>query len=255
MATTAGAVSRIAIGRTTASVSSAVATGGATTPYTYQWYRGSSSGFTPGTGNIISGATSLLLADTGLTAGTQYYYKMVASDSTTPTPVSSTSSALAVATIAAEVGPNQFSQTVVLGMPDALVNQNTLSVQIDASETGELVAGQAVKIYDRAGGVPKVVACSANSDQVDGFINYSIKDAILVAGDACEISRDENVLYLQATAPIARGAEVQLDVLTPGGVTAVVGSSGARKVGQALDKASGGELIRVQLKLLGADVA
>lgn len=254
MATTAGALSRVALGSTSVSVLSAVATGGST-PYTYQWYRGSSSGFTPGTGNIVSGATSLSLVDTGLSPSTQYYYKVISTDATTPTPVSATSSALAVATLAAEQSPNQFIESVVLGMPDMHLNMNTIPVQIDASEAGAIVAGQAVKIYDSAGGVPKVVACSANSDQVDGFVNFNIKDRSLVAGDACEISRDLNVMYLQATGPIARGAEVQLDVLTPGGVAAVVGSSGARIVGQALDKASGGELIRVQLKVQGASVA
>lgn len=48
--------------------------------YTYQWYRSTSSGFTPGAGNILSGKTSLTLADSGLTPGTAYYYVLAYTD-------------------------------------------------------------------------------------------------------------------------------------------------------------------------------
>ena len=39
----------------------------------YQWYKDSSSGFTPGSGNLISGATSPTLVVTETSAGTEYY--------------------------------------------------------------------------------------------------------------------------------------------------------------------------------------
>lgn len=64
---------------TTANVAVTAATGGIPT-YTYQWYRSTSSGFTPGSGNIVSGATSITLNDTGLTPGADYYYKVIATD-------------------------------------------------------------------------------------------------------------------------------------------------------------------------------
>lgn len=63
-------------GRTdiTASLTGTAASGG-TAPYTYQWYRSTTNGFTPGGGNIISGATSQnLSSDTGLSPSTTYYY-------------------------------------------------------------------------------------------------------------------------------------------------------------------------------------
>lgn len=41
---------------------------------TYQWYRSTTQGFTPGGGNILSGKTSRTLTDTGLTSNTVYYY-------------------------------------------------------------------------------------------------------------------------------------------------------------------------------------
>ncbi len=71
---------------TTVNLTTAVATGG-TSPYTYQWYRSLSSGFTPGAGNIISGATSTTLADTPPSTG-PWYYKVVATDAASATNVS-----------------------------------------------------------------------------------------------------------------------------------------------------------------------
>lgn len=244
MAVTAGALSQVSVGPTTASLSSAVATAG-TAPYTYQWYRSTTSGFTPGGGNIIAGATALTLNDTGLIPNTQYFYKVVATDAV---PATSTSTQLAVATSAPVISPNSFSQSPFLGMIDMRFDYDTVSVQIDASQATALYPGQAVKMVDSADGVPKVVACSANSDEVFGFINFDIKSVTFPAGAACEISMAGNFIYLYATGAIARGAQVQLDVSTVGGVATKVGSSGADYVGWAYDKAAAaGALIRVKL--------
>lgn len=245
MAVTAGALSKVSSGETVASLSSAAATAG-TGPYTYQWYRSTTSGFTPGVGNIISGATSLSLSDSGLSPATQYYYKVVATD-TGAGNATSTSAQLAVATTAASMSPNQFVQAPFLGMLDLRFNAQTMAAEIDSSEAGEIVAGQAVKIVDSAGGIPKVIKCAADSDEVFGFVNYDIKSKKYVALDKCEISQAGNVMYLQATGAIARGARVTLDVTSIGGVAELVGSSGDRIVGFALDKASGGQLLRVKL--------
>ncbi len=68
-----GVISLVAKTNTTISLSATDATGG-TQVYTYQWYRSTSSGFTPGGGNILTGKTALTLADTGLLANTTYYY-------------------------------------------------------------------------------------------------------------------------------------------------------------------------------------
>lgn len=246
MPITAGAISLVSKGQTIASLSATVATGG-TAPYTYQWYRSVTTGFSPGGGNIISGATLTTLSDSGLIPNTTYYYKVIATDSA-GSPASVTYSQLAVATDLPSPVPNQFTIAPFLGMTDMRMNTNTVAVQIDASEAGTSYAGQAVKIYDSAGGVPKVVKCSANSDDVFGFINFDIKSKSYVAGDKCEISQSGNVIYLYATAAIARGAQVQLDISTPGGVAPKTGSSGADLVGYAFDKATvAGDLIRVRL--------
>ena len=143
---------------------------------------------------------------------------------------------------------NQFSQSVIKGMLDLRFNNGTISCQIDQSEAGELVAGQAVKVVDSAGGVPKVVACSADSDEVYGFLNYDQKSKKFVKGDAVEISQNANVMYLQATEAIARGAQVCLDVSVAGGVSGL--EDGSTVVGWAFDKAvQSGDLFRVHLQV------
>lgn len=244
MAVTAGALSKVLIGRTTAQLLSAAATAG-TAPYTYQWYRSQTSGFSPGPSNIITGATSLSLTDSGLTPGATYYYKVIATDAV---PATSTSAELLVTMAAALPDMNQFAQSQVIGALELKQDWETLSAQVDASEAGQLTAGQAVKIVDSAGpGVPKVVACSADTDQVFGFINRTFKDAKFVAGSLVEISQAGNVMVLQATGAISAGAQVCLDVTYVGGVQAATGSSAKRIVGYAIDKAVGAQLIRVKL--------
>lgn len=246
MTVTAGALTQLAVTDTTASLSSAAATAG-TGPYTYQWYRSTTSGFTPGGGNIIAGATALTLDDTGLIPNTQYYYKVVATD-TGASNATSTSAQLAVATAAPSMSPNSFAQSPYLGMIDLRFPYNSVSVQIDASQATALYAGSAVKMVDSADGVPKVVGCSAESDEVLGFINFDIKTVQFLAGAPAEISMAGNVMFLYATAAISRGAQVQLDLSTNGGVKTAA-DSGDCIVGWAYDKATAaGQLIRVFLK-------
>lgn len=247
MSITAGVISLVSVTATTASLSATAASGG-TAPYSYQWYRSVTSGFTPGGGNIISGATSLSLSDSGLIPGTQYYYKLVAIDSA-GSPATVEYAQLGVATLATTLNPNQFAQVPYPGMIDLRFPYNTVSVQIDASQVGSLYAGAAVKIVDSADGVPKVLGCSANSDECLGFINFDIKTIAFVAYSMCEISMSGNVIYLYATSAIARGVQVSLDISTNGGVRAAAGHTGDKIVGWAYDKASAaGALIRVFLK-------
>lgn len=244
MSLAAGALTKVAVSSTTASVSSAVATGG-TTPYSYQWYRDISSGFSPGGGNIIAGATALTLNDSGLTPGTQYYYKVVVTDSA-GTPATANSAALNVATSQPTLGQNQFQQAPFLGMIDMRFDYDTVSAQIDASQVGTLYAGMPVKIVDSAGGVPKVIGIAADSDEVFGYINFDIKTQVYNPGDMCELSQAGNVMYLYATGAISRGVQVFADITTNGGVSA--GSTGNNLVGWAFDKAvAAGQLFRVKL--------
>ncbi len=249
MATTAGALSQVSVTDRVAKLLSAEATGG-TAPYTYQWYRSTITGFSPGGGNIITGATSLSLTDTGLTPGVDYFYKVVATDAGS---VSGTSSQLAVTTLAPQQSPNQFQQSPALGQVDQKMEPNTVVCQFDPSGSGTLVPGQAVKVSQTAGKVPQVVACTATSDQCVGFVNYNIKNQAFVPGDYLEVSMDGNVLFLVATEAISRFAKVTSlpDSVAGGcvgGVKAATGSSGLVLVGYAFDKAASGELFRVVVK-------
>ncbi len=119
MALTPGALSIISISNVGDVLSSAAAVSG-TTPYSYQWYRSTSSGFTPGTANIVSGATSLSLSDINLSPATTYFYKVVVTDSA-GTPVVATSSQLAVTTLASNFAA--LPLTVVLNVSVATPQQ------------------------------------------------------------------------------------------------------------------------------------
>lgn len=246
MATTAGALTLVSVGSTTANLSSAAATGG-TAPYTLQWYRSTTTGFSVGPSNILSGATSPTLADTLLIPNTNYFYKVVATDSSSPT-VSGTSAQLAVTTLATTISQNQFVQAPVVGQVDMPYNFNTFSAQIDVTaSTAVYTQGTAMKIVaNTKGGIPRVIACSGNTDNVFGFINFNIKNVNFAVGQALELSTGGNVIWLYATTAITQGAQVCLDVTSPGGVQATGNS--ATVVGMALDGATGyGSLIRVRL--------
>ncbi len=226
-------------------LTSPAATGG-TGPYTYQWYRSTTTGFSPGGGTLIAGATALSLTDTGLIPNTIYYYKIRATD-TGDSNTTADSAQSVLTTSGPSQNPNAFDMSPTLGMVDLPYNTNTVAVMIDASETGTLYQGSPVKIVDSAGGIPKVVKCAANTDNVMGFINYNIKNQAFVAGMPCEISMAANVIFLYATGPIARGVRVVLDLLN-NGVAAASGSGGENIVGWAYDKAAAqGELIRIKL--------
>ncbi len=84
MVLTPGILSITSVTDTSASLESTDASSG-TAPYTYQWYRSITPGFTPGPSNIISGATSLNIADFGLSPGTTYYFICSYTDTTTAT--------------------------------------------------------------------------------------------------------------------------------------------------------------------------
>lgn len=243
MSITAGVLSQVSVSSTTASLSATAATAG-TAPYTYQWYRSTTTGFSPGAGNLIAGATALTLVDTGLIPNTQYYYKVVATDAV---PATATYTQLAVATTAPVLNPNQFSQTSYLGTIDLRFPYNSVSVQIDVSQATPLFCGAAVKLVNSAGGVPKVVGCAANSDNVFGFINFDIKTVSFVAGSTAEVSMNGNVMYLYSTGVIARGAQVTLDLTTNGGVASI--TTGSNIVGFAYDGfPAAGTLGRIFLK-------
>ncbi len=244
MSFAAGALTKVLVGQSTASLLSAAATGG-TSPYTYQWYRSTTTGFTPGSGNAISGQTALTLADSGLIPNTQYYYVVVATD-TGNSNVTVASSQLSVLT-EPSLSPNQFAQQSIVGLVDMKVGStNIVSAQVDASVSGSLLPGQWVKLVaSSSGGIPKVAPVTSKSDQVMGLAVFNIKDLAYVAGQNLEVALFGSVVWCFATAAITQGAEVCVDPTYVGGVQPT--GNTAVFVGQAFDGAASAGLIRVML--------
>lgn len=245
MTITAGSLSQVAVASTTISVSSSAATGGIA-PVTYQWYRSVTSGFTPGAGNSVSGATSLTLNDSGLIPNTTYYYEIVAEDSTTSL---ASSSQIAIVTAAATLSPNSFAQSPFVGVVDLTIGStNVIACIIDSSAgTNVYYPGQFVKVVaNNNGGLPSVIGCSAITDKAFGAIKFNAKDLSYGAGSKCEVGMFGTVMWFYATGAITQMAEVCIDTKSPGGVQAT--GATATIVGLAIDgAASYGSLIRVML--------
>jgi hypothetical protein len=252
MVLVAGAITQQSVGDTFDNLYVAAPTGG-TGPYTYQWYRSQTNGFSPGGGNILAGKTAQLLQDSGLLPNTIYYYKNIVTD-TGHSNDTATSAQLAVTTTQQTQSPNQFSQSVITGVLDLRLNFNTIAVQIDPAETGVAIPGSPLVFSDSAvvgavGGntLPLVVLATAITDNVCGFANYNMKNANWTGGDVLEMSAAGNVMYLMATTAISRGARVMIDVLTKGGIKPI--ASTGNYVGYTLDKAqAAGQNVRVMIQ-------
>jgi hypothetical protein len=146
---------------------------------------------------------------------------------------------------------NQFGMNAIKGQMDLRSGQPTLSCQVDSSASASLIPGQAVKIVDSVGGVPKVIPVAADTDDVFGFVVYDAKTPLFAVGDRVEILPMRcGVMFMESGAAVARNAEVQVVVSGSKVITAV---SSKRIVGRALDKATAsGQLIRVMVDLPGA---
>ena len=146
---------------------------------------------------------------------------------------------------------NQFQQTSQKGLMDLQFNPSIISCEIDASEAGTLLSGQAVKIVDSFGGIPKVIAVAASTDDVFGFIKYDFKSQGAKAFDKVEVAIARNaVMYMEAGGPISRNTKVM--VLVAGQKVVAASGTGNHTVGRTLDKAlADGSLVRVLIDLPG----
>jgi len=244
MSLAAGALSKVLVGQSTAILSSAVATGG-TGPYTYQWYRSTTTGFSPDAGNILTGQTALTLNDSGLVPGTTYFYVVIATDTGNGS-ATANSTQLTVG-LEPALSPNQIYQATVVGLVDMKVGStNVISAQVDASVTTQIYPGQAVKIVaNTAGGIPKIAPVSGKADAAIGIATFNMKDIQYVAGQNLEIALFGSVIWQYATGAITQFGEVCLDPTYIGGVQA--SGNTATLLGWAFDGASGAGPIRVML--------
>lgn len=140
---------------------------------------------------------------------------------------------------------NQFAQSTEQGILDLAFNSNVFSCRIDPASVAKFASGTAVKLTDAAGKVMLVEKATIGED-IFGFIVYSIKKSIPVAGDLIEVAFSGSVMQMTASEAIARGVNVEIvsasDKVAPADTTA------ATIVGKAIDKAAAdGDLIRVMI--------
>ncbi len=245
MSFAAGAISANNVGSFSVGLHSDPA-GGGTGPYTYQWYRDTSPSFTPSGSNDLPGFVNLDEIDDTVLPGIEYYYKVVATD-TGHSNDTDESNELDVTTQIGGQSQNAFSPSPNQGMLDLSFNTDTITVQIDKDED-PLYASQAVAFTQEAGSPPRVEAISADTDTVNGMLNYNIKDKTFKPEYQAEMSLGGNVMYLVSTEAIARGAPVMVVTDAPGLIATA--TSGKQVIGYALDVASAsGQLIRVKLQL------
>ena len=138
---------------------------------------------------------------------------------------------------------NAFELGKEKGQLDLKMNSNILSCRTDSA----LIAGQAVKLVDAAGGIPNVTAVTADTDEVFGYSAYSIRKSSLVAGDIVEVALTGSVMFMIAGAAIAPNTKVMY--VTASGKVITATGTGKIVSGRALDKAAAdGDLIRVYIK-------
>lgn len=143
---------------------------------------------------------------------------------------------------------NQFKQSPEKGLLDEKIGAQIFPCSVDDSEAGTLVPGQAVKMVDSIGGVPKVIASTAQTDDHFGFVQYDYRKTTFKAGDALEIVR-KGILILEASEAIARNGKVSAVI---SGAKVEAADTTEIIIGRALDKATAnGDLIRVIVDLPG----
>jgi predicted RecA/RadA family phage recombinase len=142
--------------------------------------------------------------------------------------------------------PNQFRQTTDVGYLDLQTGLNNVLTCVHlADEATPLVPGNTVKLADNFTAIPSVEA-SAITEVAFGVAVRNLKDADFPAEARLEIAREGTVMFMMASAAIARGAEVQYNPTT--NKVATQASTNAT-LGVALDKAAADtDIIRVIIK-------
>lgn len=144
---------------------------------------------------------------------------------------------------------NQFSQTAEKGMMDMRFNNNVIACRIDSAFVGETDVAVAVKLVDNSSDIPTVTPVVADTDDVFGFIKMNYIRNKFKAGDTVDIACfHDNIMYMESSAAIARGADVM--VVVTGTLVATAAGAGKTIVGEAFDKATAAnQLIRVRIDL------
>lgn len=147
--------------------------------------------------------------------------------------------------------PNQFKQSNQLGAIDlSMPGGQTISCQVGAAQSGNLVPGDPVKLVDTArGGRPRVVKAAADTDVIFGYVPYNQKEGETGYPASANVEiLQQGAIVLRATAAFIRGIRVGIDLASTGGVKTA--ASNKSIIGWAYDKATAdADLVRIQLDL------
>lgn len=135
---------------------------------------------------------------------------------------------------------NQFALTRQKGNLTSANNFNILKCRIDASETGTLTWGDPVEIVPTTSGLISVKKATALTSTLFGFIDNSLKQDAFVAGDYLNIAFRDCIMFMEASAAINNGVEVQCDPSTSKIATRVDPNT---ICGITLEKASGNGIL------------
>ena len=144
---------------------------------------------------------------------------------------------------------NQFRLSTEKGTLDQAINVNILPCKIDPASVADFSGSNAfaVKLVDVAGSGIIVDKATAITDSILGFVVYSTKTNSPVAGDYIRVASTQSVMFMEASAAIARGADLEINLTGDKVATQATGTS----IGTALDKvAADGDLVRVLIKTL-----
>jgi hypothetical protein len=156
-----------------------------------------------------------------------------------------------------QLNQNQFKQNAVVGQLDETTGQNNFVMDVrynsEATSTNTLEPGEGVKLADLGsndpGGNPFVDERTADGDAIYGVKIFSTKENLDSPGDVFSVAMEGAIIYMNASAAIARGALVALVRATEGDV---VTRTTEEILGIALDKASAADdLIRVKITARG----
>jgi len=152
---------------------------------------------------------------------------------------------------------SQFKQSALVGQQDLTVNNNIVAVRIDPAYSGNLplVAGQAFRLIDVAGGVPIVTPVADATITPYGVAIHTLKRDTFLAGDYIELALQGSVVYMQTSAAIARGAKVQVDPTGPT-ISTLTSLPTNASLGVCLDKPTAtGQLARVSINPLDPNLS
>lgn len=190
MALTAGTISIVSVHDYYDSLSSAAATMGST-PYTYQWYRSTMEGFTPGGGNVVSGATALTLNDTGLVPETTYYYLVVVTDA-----------------LSAHATSNQLEVTTLMALTAGAISQVSVSQTTDSLASAVATMGSSPYTYQW---YRNVVGSATIGSSVSGATALTLNDSSLIPGTVYWY----HVIVTDALGSVATSAGLSVTTLNP----------------------------------------